>query len=340
MRLADLKVPGAAHSIPPFFTGLLLPLCVAAAAVLLHRVPALSSVSPMMLAILIGILVRNIAAVPPAALAGTGFLVRHGLRFGIVLLGIRLTLGDITGLGGTTILITVACVFGTFFVTIGLGRLLGIPRHLAELIAAGTSICGASAVIAIHAVRRGPDEDMAYAIATVTLLGSIAMVSYPLLAAPLGLDAASFGIWTGATVHEVAQVTAAAYQQGDLAGNLGTVTKLGRVVLLVPVALGVLLSMRMRQTAEGKAGGRAPVPWFVAGFFAVVVLNSVVEVPQATAGAVRTTSELLLVLGLAAAGLQAHLTSLLRVGLRPVLVAFGAWLFIATLGLTLVKVLI
>lgn len=339
MRFADQAGAPSSYSMPPFLSGILLPLAVAAAAIALHQIPALSSVSPMMLAILIGIMVRNVAPVPEAALSGTKFLVRHALRVGIVLLGIRLTLSDIASLGGMTILIIVACVVGTFFVTIGLGRLLGVPRALSELIAAGTSICGASAVIAIHAVRRGPDEDMAYAIATVTLIGSIAMVSYPLLAGPLGLDPTAFGVWTGATVHEVAQVTAASYQQGEVAGNVGTVTKLGRVVLLVPIALGVLLSMRLSRDTGGE-GGRAPVPWFVAGFLAMVVLNSFVEVPEAAAGAIRTMSELLLVLGLAAAGLQAHLASLLKVGLRPLLVAIGGGLFIAALGLTLVKVLL
>ena len=176
---------------------------------------------------------------------------RHALRAGIVLFGIRLTLSDITALGGTTILIVVACVVGTYLFTIGLGRLLGVPRALSKLIAAGTTICGASAVIAIHAVRRGPEADMAYAIATVTLLGTVAMVFYPLLAGPLGLDATAFGVWTGATVHEVAQMTAAAYQQGDVAGSVGTVTKLGRVVLLVPV----------RCWCSCRCGGAGSSPW-------------------------------------------------------------------------------
>lgn len=97
----------------------------------------------------------------------------------------------------------------------------------------------------------------------------------------------------------------------------------------------------MRMGPEpGEGGGRAPVPWFVAGFLTVVVLNSFLAVPEGATSAIRTTSELLLVLGLAAAGLQAHLAGLLRVGLRPVLVALGGWLFIVTLGLTLVKVLL
>ncbi|MCR8725297.1 YeiH family protein [Frigidibacter sp. ROC022] len=322
------------------FLGFLLPAAVAGLAILLHQLPALASVSSMMLAILLGIALRNVAPLPAAALTHTGFLVKHALRLGIVLLGIRITLMDISSLGTTTIVIVMTCVFATFGATLLFGRLLRVPRHLTELIAAGTSICGASAVIAINAVRRGPEEDMAYAIATVTLLGSVAMVAYPLLAGLMGLDPTVFGVWTGATVHEVAQVTAAAYQQGDLAGNVGTVTKLGRVVLLVPVAMGVALSMRLGHREEDGVAGKAPIPWFVLGFLAVVILNSVVSVPDAAHQGIRLVSELLLVLGLAAAGLQAHLASLMRVGLRPLLLALCAWAFIATLGLTMAQLLL
>ncbi len=340
MRLSHLAGTVTDHPAFAFVVGLALPVAVATTAVVLNQVQFLARISPMMLAILIGILLRNVVSLPQAALAGTGFLVRHALRLGIVLLGIRLTLGDITGLGGATILIVIVCVAATFLATLGLGRLLGVPRHLAELIAAGTSICGASAIIAINAVRRGPEEDMAYAIAVVTLLGSIAMVSFPLLAAPLGLDATAYGIWTGASVHEVAQVTAAAYQQGEVSGTVGTVTKLGRVVLLVPVALGVSLAMRLGRTAGGDVSGKAPVPWFVLGFLAVVTLNSLIDIPQAVATSVRIGSELLLVLGLAAAGLQSHLATLVKVGLRPVVLALGAFVFLSTLSLMLITVLL
>ena len=320
--------------------GLVLPCAVTAVALVVHRLPGFERVSPMMLAILLGIVLRNSLPLPAAALSGTGFLVRHALRLGIVLLGIRLTLGDITGLGAVTMGIVVACVVGTYLATLAAGRMLGVDRNLAQLIAAGCSICGASAIVAIHAVRRGPEADLAYAIASVTLFGTIAMISYPLLALPLGLDATAYGIWTGASIHEVAQVTAAAYQHSETAGSVATVTKLGRVALLVPVALGVALAMRLGARVGDEPAGKAPVPWFVLGFLAVVTLNSVLNIPARLGSAMQVLSEVLLVLGLAAAGLQAHLASLLKVGLRPVALAIFASTFIAALSLGLVKALL
>ena len=251
---------------------------VAASAYLVRRLPGMATLSPLILAILIGTAFHNLVGTPALAKPGVGFSLRRLLRFGIILLGFQLTISQVIEVGSRGFLIIAATLAATFIFTVWMGRLLGVDRKLAQLIAAGTSICGASAVIATNTVTNAHDEDVAYAVACVTVFGSVAMFTYPLLPGLLHLDPHAFGLWTGASVHEIAQVVAAAFQDGKAAGEFGTITKLSRVMLLAPVviALGLLAarSPAKNDTASKVASSRPPMSWFVLGFLAVVGLNS------------------------------------------------------------------
>jgi uncharacterized integral membrane protein (TIGR00698 family) len=222
-----------------------------------------------------------------------------------------------------------------------IGRVLGVERKLAQLIAAGTSICGASAVIATNTVTSAPDEAVAYAVACVTVFGSIAMFAYPLLPGLLDLDPHGFGLWAGASIHEIAQVVAAAFQDGQQAGEFATVAKLSRVMLLAPMvmALGLMASRNARQSDAGAASTRPPMPWFVLGFVAMVGVNSLVTLPpQAKAWIVAVTT-FLLSIALAAMGLETDIGKLTAKGFRPVLLGALAFLFIAGFSLALIKLI-
>ena len=184
--------------------GLLMSLIIAASAYWLREVPGLATSSPLILAILIGIVFHNLAGTPAIAKPGVAFSMRRILRLGIILLGFQLTAGQIIEVGYRGFLIIATTLTATFLFTVWMGRLLGVERKLAQLIAAGTSICGASAVIATNTVTNGDDEDVAYAVACVTIFGSVAMFTYPLLPAVLHLDPHAYGLWTGASIHEIA----------------------------------------------------------------------------------------------------------------------------------------
>ena len=140
--------------------------------------------------------------------------------------------------------------------------MIGVDRKLSQLIAAGTSICGASAVIATNTVTEAHDEDVAYAVACVTVFGSIAMFVYPLLPGLLHLDAHAYGLWAGASIHEIAQVMAAAYQDGQQAGDAAAIAKLSRVAMLAPVVivLGILAARNMTSGDRVGSSAKAPMP--------------------------------------------------------------------------------
>jgi uncharacterized integral membrane protein (TIGR00698 family) len=319
--------------------GLVLACCAASAAFALRQIPGVGVLSPMILAILIGMLFHNAVGTPALAKPGVAFAMRKVLRFAIVLLGMQLTASQIAEVGGRGIAIIVATLAATFLFTTAFGRLIGVDRKLARLIAAGTSICGASAVIAANTVTRAPDEDVAYAVACVTVFGSVAMFAYPLLPALLGLHPHAFGLWAGASIHEIAQVVAASFQDGQSAGEFGTVAKLSRVMLLAPLVLSLGL-LEARSAGKGRPHGAAAgpaVPWFVLGFVAVVVLNSLVTVPAPAKGVVVTATTFLLSVALAAMGLETDIRKLRAKGLRPLLLGLAAFLFIAGFSLALIK---
>lgn len=303
----------------------------------LRAAPGIGRVSPMIIAIAIGILIRNIVGTPPMLAAGIGFSMRRLLRLAIVLLGMQLTFAQVseTGVRGVSVILIV--VVSTFLFTLFVGRLLGADETVTRLIAAGTSICGASAVAAANSVVEAHDEDVAYAVACVTVFGSIAMFVYPLLEAGLSLSGRDYGLWAGASIHEIAQVVAATFAVGREAGDFGTIAKLTRVMTLAPMVLAMAAFLpRPGMSAEG---GRRhpPMPWFVAGFIALVAVNSAIDIPDGLKAETGAISSFMLTMALGAMGLETDIVKLRAKGIRPALTGALASLFIAGLGLVLVR---
>jgi uncharacterized integral membrane protein (TIGR00698 family) len=214
--------------------------------------------------------------------------------------------------------------------------LLGINSGLAELIAAGTSVCGASAIVAVNTVTNAPDEDVAYAVACVAIFGSIAMFLYPALSALVHLSPRAYGLWSGASIHEIAQVVATAFQHGPVAGEFGTVAKLTRVSMLAPLVL--TLGLVASRGKDNQPARKVPMPWFALGFIALAGLNSFVTIPASIKASIVAATAFLLSVALAAMGLETDLRKLAGRGFRPAALGALASLFIATLSLGLIKV--
>lgn len=331
-------LPGFLGGFAKVAPGLALTAAIAAAAMLLRRIPGVSTLSPGILSIAIGIALHNTVRAPAWAKPGMTFALKRVLRLAIILLGLQLTASQVAEVGVTGAAILVGSLVSTFFVTMQLGRWLGVEPKLAQLIGAGTSICGASAVIATNVVTEGTDEDAAYAVACVTVFGSVAMFLYPLLPGLLHLNARAYGLWSGASIHEIAQVVAAAFQQGPDAGQLATVAKLTRVMMLAPmvIALGLLATRKGGQAAASDRK-RPPIPWFVLGFVALVAVNSLFPIPPEARKEVALGTSFLLAIALAAMGLETDIRKLKARGLRPLLLGLFSWLFISGFSLALVK---
>lgn len=316
--------------------GVFLVAVVSGSAYSMRGFPALAIFTPMILAVIVGMIFANIVEVPRVAAEGIAFCQRSILRFAIVLLGFQLTFTQIQMVGIRGFVIAAVSLVATFIATLGMARFLGVERKLAELIAAGTSVCGASAIVASSSVTNAKDEDVAYAVATITLFGTIAMFTYPLLMPVLGLSSADYGLWAGAAIHEVAQVVGAGFQVDAEAGEISTIAKLARVVMLAPLVLALGYLGNMRQS--GNVSARIPVPWFVFGFLAVVMINSMVSLPEDFLVTVPSITTFMLTMGLAAMGLKTNVAAICATGVKPLLVAFAASIFIAAVSFGLIKV--
>ncbi|MFW0774855.1 YeiH family protein [Paenarthrobacter nitroguajacolicus] len=326
--------------------GLVLSIAATGFAFAIHTV--VPAVPAMTLAVALGLLSANIpgTAVLTAGRARPGLDLagKHLMRAGIVLLGLKVSIGDVLGLGWLSLLLIGGVVLVSFAGTYGLARLLRLPGEAALLIATGFSICGASAIGAMAAVRRIKHQDTVLPVALVTLCGTLAIGVLPLLMHPLDLSPEQFGAWTGASVHDVGQVVATAQTAGTSALAIAVVVKLTRVVLLAPVAAAAgvhqrIVHVRKRANGTGDAADGADarfppvVPLFVVGFLSMVAVRSLGWVPPTGLEIAVAVQDILLATALFGLGSAVRVRTLIHTGGRAMLVALGSWLLIALLGL-------
>jgi uncharacterized integral membrane protein (TIGR00698 family) len=307
-------------------------MAVTAAAIVVSVVIAglVPAVSALTAAVVLGIVAGNVPGFPVAARPGIAWSTRKLLRVGVVLLGLQLSVAQVLGLGAGTVVAVLLIVVLTFLGTLVIGRLMGVSRGLSMLVATGFSICGASAVAAVESVVERDDEDVATGVAMVTVFGTIAMLALPALGLGLGLSGDEIGRVAGGSVHEVAQVVAAASPAGAAAVAIAVVVKLSRVVLLAPMVTAISLVER-RRSADG--GKRPPImPLFVLGFLLAVAVRTAGVLPEAVLDGAKQLTTLLLAGALFALGFAVRITALLRNG--PKAFAFGACstLLVTTLG--------
>jgi uncharacterized integral membrane protein (TIGR00698 family) len=340
--ISPTAVSSASRYLARLIPGLCLSAAVAGTATAVRYIPGAAAISSMVVAFVLGMVISGFLGNAPITAAGTRVAAKSILRFGVALLGFQLTLHQLGELGGRALLVVVAALILTFVFTKWIGRLFGVDRALSELIAAGTSVCGASAVIATNAVTNAPDQDVGYAVACVSLFGTLAMIVYPLLFAALHLDVRTYGLWTGASIHEVAQVVAAAFQADPAAGQIAVPIKLARVALLAPlvIALGSFRFRREGQTAAMQFEWQRIFPPFLIAFVLLVLFNSAVSLSDVWRGWIGPVTTFLLSMSLAAIGLETSIRHLRHKGLRPLLLTGTASLFISALSLLLIEVFV
>ncbi len=293
------------------------------------------SLSTLVVAVVIGASIGNLGLATDRTQPGLSFAAKRILRVGVVLLGLRLSLADVADLGPRGLAVVALTVGATFFGTQAIGRRLGLSRDLSLLVATGYSICGASAIAAVEGSTDAEEEEVAAAIGLVTLFGSLAIVALPALSGELGLTDEQFGAWTGASVHDVAQVAATASAGGAAVVATAMVVKLTRVVLLTPIVIGVNLSRRNERAGrpDGQAAVRPPIlPLFVAGFVAMVALRSTGWLPEFVVGSARTIEGWLLAAALVGLGAGVRIDRLRRLGPKPLLLGVLAWILVATVS--------
>lgn len=333
--------------VPRWLPGLGLAAVAAAAAFTLSA--ALPAIPWLTACVALGMVVAQVPALRPALSGslkpGLSLSSRRLLRVGIVLLGLKLSLVDIVSLGWLAIVLICLIVVLTFGLTLGLGRLVGLPGNQPLLIAAGFSICGASAVGAMSAVTRSKDSENATPIALVTLCGTLAIFILPILRVPLGLGDMGFGAWVGLSVHDVGQVVATAQIAGPVALATAVVFKLTRVLTLAPM-VAIVGAVQRRKDAALPLDADAPpamrppiVPLFIVGFLTAVLVRTFVPLPAEVLLVANELQTMLLAVALFALGTGIRVSELARTGGRALVVGLVSWAFIAGTALAAVALL-
>lgn len=269
-------------------------------------------------------------------MAGIEFASKAVLRFGVALLGARITATEILALGATPIVMVVVGIISTIALGALASQLLGLGKPFGILSGGSVGICGASAALAIASVLpRTPDSerDTILTVVTVTVLSTVAMIVYPLLATAVGLDDVHAGIFLGGTIHDVAQVVGAGYSISTKTGDVATYVKLLRVTMLLPVAFSI--AFVVSRAPQGRATGvKAALPLFLVGFAFLVGINSSGILPKLVTEAANDVSRWCLVTAIAALGMKTSFKDLAAVGWKPIALMLGetAWIAVVTLA--------
>ena len=315
------------------FHGILVSVVVAVAAISLAEH---YNVSAMLFALLLGMAVNFLSA-EGRCVPGIRFSASTLLRIGVALLGVRITLGQITALGALPIAMVVVSVALTIGFGILLARLMGYRTRFGVLTGGAVGICGASAAMAIAAVIPTHAEDSVKERATVftvigvSTLSTAAMVLYPVITAALGFGPEHAGVFLGGTIHDVAQVVGAGYGMSKETGDVATIVKLLRVAMLLPVILVITLAYRKQHAGPSGAPKPPLLPWFMVAFALIVAINSAGLIPAVVQQALQTLSTWLLVVSMAAIGMKSHLKDFATVGFKPIVLMVSETAFLAIL---------
>ena len=326
--------------------GVLLIALLSCAAFLIAELPFVKklSFSPLIVGILLGMVYANTwrKRLPESWVPGIQFSAKQLLRLGIILYGFRLTIANIMEVGWSALAVDAIIVVGTILIGILFGRMLKMDRDTALLTSVGSSICGAAAVLGADATIKPQPYKTAVAVSTVVIFGTISMFLYPVLYRNgwLGLEPQQMGLYTGATLHEVAHVVGAGNAMGAEIQDTATIVKMIRVIMLVPVLLVLAFTVRPKEdaaVAQPQARkGKIAVPWFAFIFLLVIGFNSLNIVPSACIGYINAFDTFLLTMAMTALGTETSFDKFKKAGPRPFLLAFllYIWLFFGGYALT------
>ena len=308
-----------------FLLGVAICFAVAALSVLIERLVPGDLLGASIIALFMGTIINSFFH-PDWMKPALKFTSKKILKLAIILLGASLSVNVILSVGKMTFFVMIftfaMCFGGGYFVR----KIFGLNWKLSNLISAGTGICGGSAVAAIAPVIDADDKDIAFAMSSTFLFDMVMIALYPIMGRLLGMTDIAYGIWAGTSVNDTASVVASGYAFSEAAGDFATMVKLTRTIAIIPTVLvfayiGIRVKQKEMQAVSGgkKVNIVKIIPWFIGGFLALALLNSVGCIPAGVSGAMKTASKFLMVTALAAIGLGTSITDFKKAGFAPML---------------------
>lgn len=313
--------------------GFAVALIIAVAAKWLESLLPIHLIGASVIALFIGMIINHFHKPGDTTISGLQFTSKKILKFAIILLGASLSIGTILEVGRISITVMIftllTCFGGGYFI----GKALGLNWKLSNLISAGTGICGGSAIAAIAPAIDAKDNDIAYAMSATFLFDMAMIILFPILGRAMGLNDMAYGLWAGTAVNDTSSVVAAGYAFSETAGDFATMVKLTRTLSIIPtVIVFALIELKIKKkemlTHGTKAEAKAQInfytlfPWFILGFVALAILNSLGFIPSAISAAAKELSKLLMVCALAAIGLNTSFNDMKKAGITPMLHGF------------------
>ena len=316
--------------IKKYAPGIILAVLIAAVSKWLESLLPVHLIGASVIALFIGMLINHFWH-PDWLKPGLTFTSKKLLKFAIILLGLSLSVDTVINVGKLSLIVMVFTLLTCFGVGYLVGRMLKLNWKTSNLISAGTGICGGSAIAALAPVIDADDMDVAYAMSATLIFDMIMILLFPLAGQWLGLSDRAYGLWAGTAVNDTSSVVAAGFAYSEAAGDFATMVKLTRTLSIIPVVLifAVINSkLKQKQNVSSEGGEKAKVkftklfPWFILGFLALAVANSIGIVPELVSGGAKTASKFLMVSALAAIGLNTDFKKMAKSGARPMLHGF------------------
>lgn len=317
-----------------YLPGIALALLIAAAARFLESLLPVHIIGASVIALFIGMIINGFWQPAGMMAKGIVFTSKKLLKFAIILLGASLSIGTILNVGKLSLAVMcftlLTCFGGGYFI----GKALKLNWKLSNLISAGTGICGGSAIAAIAPVIDAEDTDIAYAMSATFIFDMAMIVLFPIMGRAMGLSDMAYGLWAGTAVNDTSSVVAAGYAFTEAAGDFATMVKLTRTLAIIPtVIVFALLQVHLKKKAALAAGAnggeiKANVkftklfPWFIVGFVALALVNSVGLIPAAVSMGAKEVSKFLMVAALAAIGLNTSFKDMRKSGVAPMVHGF------------------
>jgi uncharacterized integral membrane protein (TIGR00698 family) len=321
MKTMNRKIPG-----------ILLALLIAVPAWLIGK--AVPVVGGPVLGILLGMLLAFWKR-PESLNEGIQYTSKMLLQYSIILLGFDMNLFQVFRVGSQTLLLMAFTLTAAFLTAFLAGKFLRLNGNTKTLIGVGSAICGGSAIAATAPVIRASDEEVAHSISTIFLFNVIAAFLFPFLGHVLHLSDSFFGLWAGTAINDTSSVVAAGYAYSDAAGNLAVIVKLTRTLMIVPITLVIAFFTSRQQSAKSKGDFHFSkvFPWFVLGFVLTSVISTFVPLPDGLGGFLAQVGKFVIVMAMAAIGLNTNLVKLIKSGAKPILLGFFCWVALALTSL-------
>ena len=307
--------------------GLAISIVIAVIAKAIESLLPIHIIGASVIALFIGMIINHFWK-PDFLKAGIKFTSKKVLKFAIILLGASLSVRVILSVGKLSLMVMLftllTCFGGGYFI----GKALKLNWKLSNLISAGTGICGGSAIAAIALVIDAEDSDIAYAMSATFLFDMAMIVLFPIMGRMLGLSDMAYGLWAGTAVNDTSSVVAAGYAFSEGAGDFATMVKLTRTLAIIPtVFVFSLVNLRLKRkescdAAHSKVNIGGLFPWFILGFLAMAMINSLGVIPTEVSAVAKDVSKFLMVAALAAIGLNTSFRDMKKSGINPMIHGF------------------